>query len=228
VTREDNFAGYHAFLRSHPAEVEALKNALTINVTAFLRDPEVFRVLEKEVIPTLLGKKGRIHIWCAGCSSGEEAYSLAMVIHDLLPRYPGSSALIYASDIDEEILARAKEGIYSEKSLENLSPSQLRRHFIHREDGTYEVKPHLRSLIQFRKHDLMSGVPVSRFLDLITCRNVTIYFTESQKNDLTGIFHAALGSEGFYMTGKTEYIGREVEHLFLPYNATEKIYVKNG
>ncbi|MDD1678667.1 MAG: protein-glutamate O-methyltransferase CheR [Methanomicrobiales archaeon] len=226
VTRQESFCQYHDFLRTHPAEIDDLKNALTINVTSFYRDPEVFRVLENEVIPDLLSRKRRIHLWCAGCSSGEEAYSLAMILYDLLLLYPDASGLIYASDIDEEILVRAKTGIYEEKSLENLTSSQIRRHFTRLENGRFEVQPHLKSLVRFRKHDLMTDAPVARFLDMITCRNVTIYFTESQKNDLTHVFHAALGSEGFYVTGKTEYLGREVEKLFSPLHLGEKIYRK--
>jgi chemotaxis protein methyltransferase CheR len=228
VTRQEDFAAYHTFLHAHPAEIEELKKALTINVTSFFRDPGVFRVLEKEVIPDLFSRKRRFHLWCAGCSSGEEAYSLAMILHDLAPLYPEASALIYASDIDEDVLMRAKKGIYEEKSLEHLTSSQIRRHFIYLKDGQYEVQPHLKSLVRFRKHDLMSPDPVARFLDMITCRNVTIYFTERQKNDLTRMFHSALGTGGYYVTGKTEYLGREVESLFTPYNQGERIYIKNG
>jgi chemotaxis protein methyltransferase CheR len=228
VTKKDTYAEYHTFLQSHPTEIEELKNALTINVTSFFRDPEVFHLLENKVIPDLLRKKRRIHVWCAGCSSGEEAYSLAMAFHDLLPRCPDTSALIYASDIDEEILIRARQGTYDEKSLETLTPGQIRSHFIREKNGRYTVQPHLKSLVRFRKHDLMSDPPVSRFLDLITCRNVTIYFTESQKNELTRMFHSSLCSEGYYVTGKTEYLGRDVENLFSPYHIGEKIYIKKG
>jgi chemotaxis protein methyltransferase CheR len=114
-------------------------------------------------------------------------------------------------------------GIYDRKTLENVDDKRLRKHFIAHEDGTFEVRPHIKSLVKFREHDLMSGVPISRYLDAVTCRNVTIYFTEKQKNDLTHLFHSALAVDGYYVIGKTEYLAREVEHLFVPYNAMQKI-----
>jgi len=227
-TGRETFEEYHRFLLSSQQEMEDLRNALTINVTKFFRDPDVFDVLRIHVLPGILQKRHRVHIWCAGCSSGEEAYTLAILLYDLIASRGGSdvSGLIYATDIDQEILKRAKDGIYDKKALENVSHAQLARHFTLCSDGRYEVKPHLRELIRFRHHDLMSGVPISRFLDCISCRNVTIYFTEHQKNDLARLFHPSLAAGGYYVMGKTEYLSREVESLFTPYNVLEKIYTK--
>jgi chemotaxis protein methyltransferase CheR len=107
-----------------------------------------------------------------------------------------------------------------------LSESQIRRHFTKLPDGNFQVKPHLKELIRFRPHDLMSGVPVAQWLDLITCRNVTIYFNEQQKDSLARMFHGALGSRGFYIMGKTEYLGRTLENLFESYNSLQKVFIK--
>ncbi len=222
----EGFDAYHRFLLSSAEEQEALRDALTINVTKFFRDPGVFRILQREILPDLLRRRRQVRIWCAGCSSGEEPYSIAIILHDLQQLQPKASAVIYATDIDARILQRAGEGVYERRSLDNLSPGQIKRHFSPLPDGRYTVKPHVRERVRFRHHDLMTDPPAARFLDLITCRNVTIYFTEEQKNDLARTFHAALNSGGFYVMGKTEYLGREVEALFTPFNTAEKIYTR--
>ncbi len=225
-TSKTTYADYLYYLKGNPAELEPLRNALTINVTEFFRDPEVYNVIRGTLLPELFKQKKRIQIWSAGCSSGEEPYSLAMILSDMMMTNKEISAQIIATDIDEVILAKAKAGIYPDKSVLKLNDMQIRRHLTKLPDGTYEVKQHLRDLIRFRPHDLMSGVPPSRFVDMITCRNVTIYFTEKQKDDLARMFHSALIPGGFYVMGKTEYLGREVEPLFAPYNTLQKVFIK--
>jgi chemotaxis protein methyltransferase CheR len=225
-TNTANYTEYLRYLRTNEPELEVLRKALTINVTEFFRDQDVYDLLKESVLPDLFGRRKRIWIWCAGCSTGEEPYSIAMILSDLLSQNKEWSAQIYATDIDRVVLAKAQEGIFSQKAMVKLSPVQVQRHFTKLPDGTYQVRPHLKELIRFRFHDLMSGLPVARWLDLITCRNVTIYFTETQKDDLARLFHGALVSDGYYIMGKTEYLGRQVEHLFVPRNSVQKIFVK--
>ncbi|MCP1661808.1 MAG: protein-glutamate O-methyltransferase CheR [Methanocalculus sp. MSAO_Arc1] len=227
TTQSANYKEYMQYLDKNPPEWELLRNALTINVTEFFRDKEVFEILRKELIPEILSGNGRIRIWSAGCSSGEEPYSLAMILSEITTKKGGAVATIYATDIDEKILKRAKDGIYEAKVVEKLPAATIRRHFTKLPDDQYQVKQHLKDMIHFRKHDLMSGVPASRYVDIVTCRNVTIYFTEQQKNDLARTIHAALNKNGYYVMGKTEYLGREVEGLFSHYNALQKILKKN-
>ena len=105
-----------------------------------------------------------------------------------------------------------------------LSEARIRRHFTRLPDGDFQVKPYLKDLIRFQPHDLMSGAPVSRWLDLIICRNVTIYFNENQKDELAKIFHDALVPGGFYVMGKTEYLGRAADSMFVPYDSLQKIF----
>jgi chemotaxis protein methyltransferase CheR len=217
---------YLKYLKANPPELENLRNALTINVTEFFRDTEVYDLMKKEIFPALFQQRKRLRIWCAGCSTGEEPYSLAMILSDLITQNPALSAHIMATDIDKVVLAKAQEGIFTAKAMVKLSEAQIHRHFIRLPDGNFQAKPHLKELIRFRPHDLMSGVPVSRWLDLITCRNVTIYFNEKQKDELAKLFHDALTSGGFYIMGKTEYLGRQVEHLFIPHNSIQKIFIK--
>jgi chemotaxis protein methyltransferase CheR len=225
-TNTTTYEEYLRYLRSNPEELEKLRNALTINVTEFFRDTEVFELIKRELLPSVLSERKKIRIWCAGCSSGEEAYSLAMILYDLVGSGSDLTGVIYATDIDEQVLSRAREGTYDQKSLKKMTDNQIRRHFIDLGDGTFAVKPHLKAMIRFSKHDLMSGVPIARYLDLVTCRNVTIYFTEGQKNDLAKTFHTALVQGGYYVMGKTEYLGREIESLFVPFNAIQKVFVK--
>jgi len=226
LTGTRDFDEYHTLLLSSQKEQEQLRNTLTINVTKFSRDAEVFEIIRKEILPELMRRKNRIRIWSAGCATGEEPYTLALIAHDLTRLRPDVQVTILATDLDREALEKAKAGIYHEKSLENLEPGQVRRHFTLRKDGKYEVKSHLRERVRFQVHDLMSGRPISNFIDIILCRNVTIYFTETQKNDLPVMFHAALLHDGYYIMGKTEFLGREVEPLFVPYNSLQKIYRK--
>jgi chemotaxis protein methyltransferase CheR len=136
------------------------------------------------------------------------------------------SVQILASDIAKVVLAKAQEGIYAPKAMVKLSESQIHRHFTKLPDGNFQAKQHLKDIIRFRPHDLMGGTPVSRWLDLITCRNVTIYFTENQKDDLARLFHDALVTDGYYIMGKTEYLGRQVENLFVAKNSVQKIFTR--
>ena len=226
LTNATDYEAYHKYLLANPQEIDLLRNALTINVTKFFRDPEVFEVIRREVLPDLARRRGSIRIWCAGCSTGEEPYSIAILAHELTALRRDVSVTIYATDIDAVVLQKAMTGIYDRKALENVDERQIRKHFTSHDDGTFEVRPHIRDLVKFRQHDLMSGIPIARYLDAVTCRNVTIYFTEKQKNELARLFHSALGIDGYYIMGKTEYLAREVEHLFVPYNVAQKILRK--
>lgn len=224
--RITTYRGYQEYLLQNVDEREALKNALTINVTKFFRDPSVFESLKADVFLPILRQKKRLRLWSAGCSSGEEPYSYAIVIHDITSLQKDVDWTVIATDIDDTILKKAKEGIYEKSSLELVSESQLRRHFRQRDDGRYEIKPHIREKVKFQHHDLMSGIPVSRYLDVISCRNVTIYFNDRQKNELVRMFHQGLAPGGFYVMGMSEFLSREVEGLFAPYRPLQKIFVR--
>ncbi|MCK9276694.1 MAG: protein-glutamate O-methyltransferase CheR [Methanoculleus sp.] len=226
LTGTADYEAYHKYLLANPQEIDPLRNALTINVTKFFRDPDVFEVMRREVLPDLARRRGSIRIWCAGCSTGEEPYSIAILAHELTALRRDLNVTIYATDIDAVVLQKAMTGVYDRKTLENVDERLIRKHFTSHDDGTFEVRPHIRDIVKFRQHDLMSGVPIARYLDAVTCRNVTIYFTEKQKNELAHLFHSALAADGYYIMGKTEYLAREVEHLFAPYNVMQKILRK--
>lgn len=227
-TGTSTYDEYLRYLRANTLELDLLRNALTINVTEFFRDADVYDILRKEIFPALFSRRKKVRIWCAGCSTGEEPYSLAMILSEAMTLDREISVQIYATDIDEVVLGKAKEGIYPVKAMGKLTEAQIHRHFTKLPDGNFQARSHLKELIRFRPHDLMSGQPISRYLDMISCRNVTIYFTEKQKDDLVRMFHGALVTGGYYVMGKTEYLGREVEGLFVPVNSLQKIYMKKG
>ena len=225
-TRSKDFVEYHQYQKTHPEEEEKLRNALTINVTKFHRDPDVFNLVGKEIFNTILHEKKTIKIWSAGCSSGEEPYTYAILLHELSKPGIILNGVITATDIDEEILKKAKAGVYDKNALENLSENQITRHFDKTPDGKFSVKPHIKNMVRFQSHDLMKGVPVARMFDVVSCRNVTIYFNEQQKKDLVKLVHDSLGKEGYYIMGMSEYMSKDVESLFKPYKPLLKIFKK--
>ena len=227
ATQTKEYRDYQAIILKDADEREKLKNALTINVTKFFRDPEVFEVVKKDLLTTLLRKRTKIRIWSAGCSSGEEPYSYAIILTEMSFFKKDLDGIVIATDIDRKILKRAKEGIYERSSLENLSESQVRRHFTKRDDGKFEVKPHLKEKVRFQNHDLMRGIPAGRNMDIISCRNVTIYFTDEQKASLAQMFYGALAADGFYIMGMSEFLSRNITHLFKSYRPQQKVFVKN-
>lgn len=224
-TRSKDFADYHQYLRTHPEEEEKLRNALTINVTKFFRDPDVFNLVRKEIFPTILRDKRSLKIWSAGCSSGEEPYTYAIILYELGKTGPAFQGAIIATDIDEEILKRARIGAYDKNALENMTETQISKHFDKKEDGKYYIKDHIKQIVKFQNHDLMTKPP-AQMVDMVSCRNVTIYFNEQQKKDLVKKVHESLGKDGFYIMGMSEYMAKDVEHLFKPYRPMLKVFQK--
>ena len=225
-TRSKDFAEYHQYLRTHPEEEEKLRNALTINVTKFFRDLEVFDLVKKEIFPTILRDKRTLKVWSAGCSSGEEPYTYAIILYELGKTGPAFNGAIIASDIDEEVLKKARLGVYEKNALENMTETQIAKHFDKKEDGKYYIKDHIKQIVKFQNHDLMTAPPVSRMMDMVSCRNVTIYFNEQQKKDLVRKVHESLGKDGFYIMGMSEYMAKDVEHLFRPFRPMLKVFQK--
>ncbi len=224
-TRTKNYKDYHQYLLSNPEEKDKLKNALTINVTKFFRDIGVFDLVRTEIFPDILNRKQNIHLWSAGCSSGEEPYTYAIILFEL-NRLKQCGSVITASDIDDTILKKAKEGIYEKNALENMKEPQISRHFTLLEDGRYSIKPHIRQLVRFQHHDLMKGIPISRFNDVISCRNVTIYFNEEQKRNLVKSVYDGLIDGGYYIMGMSEYLARDMDTYFTPYKPMFKVFKK--
>ncbi|MFN8489361.1 MAG: PAS domain S-box protein [Caldilineaceae bacterium] len=201
-------AAYAAFLRQHPEEVQALFKDCLIAVTNFFRDPEEFNWFEKEIIPKLVANKtanDTIRIWTPGCATGEEAYSLAILLHErLVPLAEAPRLQIFATDIDEEAIATARRGLYPKSIAKDVAPARLQRFFTEESNG-YRVKVELRETVLFAIHNLLKDPPFAK-LDLISCRNLLIYFNRDVQSKALALFHYALNRNGYLFLGTAESI----------------------
>jgi two-component system CheB/CheR fusion protein len=221
---------YLRFLQKHSVEIEALFADLLIGVTRFFRDPAAFTALETEVLPALLERRagGTLRLWVAGCSTGEEAYSIAMVLQELLASAKRHCAVqIFASDIDAEAIAQARGGVYPAAIAADVSPERLERFFVKdAESDVYRVTKLLRDQVIFSEQDLIKDPPFSK-LDLISCRNLLIYMTSQLQKKLIPLFHYALAPEGALFLGSSETVG-EFASLFEAIDRQHKLYKRRS
>ncbi|MCC8425573.1 CheR family methyltransferase [Mucilaginibacter sp. UR6-11] len=220
---------YLSFLRENKSEQDALYNDMLISVTDFFRDPQSFDILCTDIFPALLKNKTDVEplrIWVAGCATGEEAYSMAMCLQEQLGDKTAALKIqIFATDISETAIAKARTGIYRQTELTGLSPSRIQQFFT-KLDGSYQVSKTIRDMCVFAHHNLLKDPPFSK-IDLVSCRNVLIYLEPVlQKRALT-TFNYSLNEGGYLMLGKSETIGANTD-IFTPYNSTEKLYCRKG
>jgi len=197
----DDFESYYKGISANKELFEEFVNYMTINVSEFYRNPEQWKVLEEDVIPKLLSKKKQLRVWSAACSTGEEPYSMVMLLSNFMPL---DQIKIYATDLDEQAIEKAKRGQYTEKSLKNL-PNNFIRDYFDKKGGIYEIKETIKKRVEFKKHNLLSDRYMDR-CDLIVCRNVLIYFTEEAKSEIYTKFSRSLEKEGYLFVGSTEQI----------------------
>lgn len=222
--------GDYADRLADPAELERLRDRLTVNVTEFFRDTDVWDELEQVIMPALAREAAakpvpELRIWSAGCSSGEEPYSLAMLALEAAATVrPKPAVRIVASDLDDVILAKAQAGRYPEASLAAVSPLRRSAYF-QADGGQWSVGPRLREAIVFRRHNLFDDPPPPE-LDLVLCRNVMIYFSRDLQQKLLRGFHAALRPGGYFLTGKTETVLGPVRSLWKPMSARARAFQK--
>ncbi|MDF2759128.1 MAG: hypothetical protein K0S99_1760 [Thermomicrobiales bacterium] len=197
---------YRRYVDRHPDEARQLAATFLIKVTEFFRDPDLFETLREQLLPQLIAdarERGELRIWSAGCATGEEAYSLAMVLADLLgDELDTLPVRIFATDVAADALELARRGIYPASALQDLPPDLIDRHFTHI-DGVYEVQRRVRDLIVFGEHDLGHRAPFPR-IDLVLCRNVLIYFTAGLQRRALQRFAFALRPGGYLVLGKAE------------------------
>ncbi|MBD1887565.1 chemotaxis protein CheB [Microcoleus vaginatus] len=219
---------YAQHLRHNSAEVTALYEEILIHVTSFFRDPEVFEKLKELVFPAITRNKSAItpiRIWVAGCSTGEEVYSIAICLLEFLSDRPIQPAIqIFATDIGEQAIGKARSGIYSENQMVDVSLQRRSGYFIAQEDGSYRITKAVRELCVFARQDLGSDPPFSN-IDLVSCRNVLIYLGESLQKKVMPVFHYSLNSNGFLLLGTSESTGK-FSYLFTSADKKSKIYAK--
>jgi len=224
---------YVRFVRNTPGEVEELYQDILIHVTGFFRDPAAFEALRKQVLPYLFHqKKGTVRVWVPGCSTGEEVYSLAMVMLEYLWLETNKTAKttlgnvpfqIFATDISDSALDRARAGLYSDAAVTGISPDRLRRFFL-RMDGGYQIVKPVREMCIFARQNIAKDPPFSN-LDLISCRNLLIYLGPVLQKRVIPTLHYALKPNGYLMLGESESLGAFAEY-FAPLGKKSRIYQK--
>ncbi|MHB8762912.1 MAG: chemotaxis protein CheB [Deferrisomatales bacterium] len=222
---------YVDFLHDNPQELQLLSRELLIGVTSFFRDPKAFAALGEKALPALLASRpaGRVfRVWVPACATGEEAYSLAMLLKEALEeameeagRSGGDRVQVFATDLDPDAIARARLGVYPESIAADVSPERLRRFFV-KEGGAYRVAKELRDTVVFAPHNVITDPPFTK-LDLLSCRNLLIYLTADVQKKLLPLFHYSLNPEGILFLGSAETAGGFPD-LFSPIDPQAKLY----
>jgi chemotaxis protein methyltransferase CheR len=210
-----NFQEFFKAMETNQALFHEFLDRMTINVSEFYRNANRWEVLEKKILPKLLERNRRLKVWSAACSTGEEPYTLAIILSKFMPL---SQVSVLATDIDENAISRAKLGMYPERSLQEV-PEDVKKKFFIKEGMYYKIDENIKKAVTFKKHNLLAD-PFDTNYDLIVCRNVLIYFTEEAKQELYHKFNKALRPGGIFFVGSTEQIfnpssyGFETEDTF--------------
>ena len=220
---------YARYLKEHPPEAQALFKELLINVTSFFRDAEAFVALKQDVLPQLFANKSEdyvFRVWVTGCASGEEAYSIAILLREVMDEaHQEFKILLYATDLDDDAIVVARAGFYPPNIAQDVDPDRLRRYFI-KEDAGYRVKKTIREMVVFATQNVIKDPPFTR-LDLLSCRNLMIYLEPEIQNRLIPAFHYALKPGGVLFLSPSESITSHTE-LFKPLNRKWKFYQSIG
>jgi two-component system, chemotaxis family, CheB/CheR fusion protein len=223
----ETFGEYTDYLEVHPEEFFQLFNTILINVTSFFRDPPAWDYLREEIVPRILKETEReepIRVWSAGCASGEEAYSAAMILAEAMGVESYRQRVkIYATDVDEEALNLARQGIYTAKDLQPIE-SGLRSKYFEPHNGRYVFRGDLRRSVIFGRHDLVQDAPISR-LDLLISRNTLMYFNAETQARILARFHFALNENHFLFLGRAEQLLTH-SNLFVPLDLKSRIFTK--
>ena len=227
--RVETYNEYAEVLQRDPTEYEKIFDYLTINVTNFFRDEIHFKVLEETVLPAIIGKNDKcgkkIRVWSAGCSTGEEPYSIAILLAELLGSgMKNWDIKILATDIDAKALSQADNGVFASKGVANIKDPRMKKYFIPREKS-FRIKPAIRRLVAFEEDNLVDDTRY-RDIDLVVCRNVLIYFTARLQSLVLKNFYEAMKGEAFLFLGKAEVTGEKTRMLFKCIDKEAKVYRK--
>lgn len=226
----DTYADYARALDRNPEEYEHLFNDLTINITSFFRDDVAFNALKEEALKELIKRNTRkqraLRFWSAGCATGEESYSIAILLLEMLgSEIKKWDITIIATDIDNRALQRAQDGYFISEEIKSIKPALRRRYFLREAEG-FRVKPGLKELLTFRIHNLVSDKPYKE-IDLVVCRNVLIYLKPTLQMHVLNSFHDSLKNKGFLLLGKAEIPVGETKELFTCVDRKGKLFRKN-
>jgi chemotaxis methyl-accepting protein methylase len=207
-TKSANPREYIEYLKKNPKEIDLFLRDLSINVTHFFRDAGVFKAFQNGPLMELVDRKSRsgqklIRIWSAGCASGQEAYSLAIMMKEALGKSEDFMVKIWGTDVDENVLEMARIGQYVQRDLREVSKKLLEKYFQPVYNGKYSVNDEIREMVRFEKHNLISD-PELKFMDIIFCRNVMIYFTRDHQDELLNKFNRSLNSKGYLVIARVE------------------------
>jgi chemotaxis protein methyltransferase CheR len=205
----DNFNDYFLAINTEQRLLQEFLDKVTINVSEFFRNPSRWKVLEENILPKLKARKKSIKIWSAACSTGEEPYTLAMIANQY---WNIDNIEILATDIDLNVLARAKQGVYNDRAVQDV-PEDRKEKYLLKDENTYKVDDRLKKCITFKQHNLLADKYPSD-VDLIVCRNVLIYFTEQAKEQIYHNFSQALNDKGIFFVGSTEQIFHPEKYNF--------------
>jgi len=224
INKINTYDEYLKLIEENHNEFSALLRNLSINVTEFFRDSQVFNLLNSEIIPQLISNKKNIAICSAGCASGEEAYTLAIICNELQSSHK-FNFLIHALDRNKNALDKGKLGIYSKNSIKNISAKLLNKYFICKGEN-YKINESLKKCVNFYERDLLEENTNNSF-DLILCRNVIIYFDKSARQKIFNNFFKSLNKSGFLIIGLSEILDGKSHSLYKPIYSRERIYQKS-
>ena len=223
----EGFKDYVEYLESHPGEYTGLLDTLLINVTAFFRDDLPWEYLRTDIVPALVAQKAPndpIRVWCAGCASGEETYTLAIVLAEVIGVEAFQERVkLYGTDLDNDALAKARLGVYAERDLADVPPPLVEKYFDRRDQG-FVFRKDLRRCVIFGRNDLMQDAPISR-VDLLACRNTLMYFDAPTQARILSRFHFALNDGGYLFLGRAETMLTHGD-LFVPVDLRRRIFTK--
>jgi two-component system, chemotaxis family, CheB/CheR fusion protein len=228
----DRFGDYTDYLEVHPDEFAHLFDSILINVTSFFRDDPTWDYVRDDVIPNLVSEAqpgdGRVRVWSAGCASGEEPYSMAMLFAEAIGRDQFAERVkIYATDVDDHALTEARQATYTEKQVQGVAPALLEKYFV-RDGDRFVVDRDLRRSVIFGHHDLVQDAPISR-INVLLCRNTLMYFNTEAQGRMLARFHFALADHGVLVVGKAEMLMTHPQ-MFAPVDLRRRIFrkVSNG
>ncbi|MCS3921743.1 chemotaxis protein methyltransferase CheR [Methanococcus voltae PS] len=228
LTKCKGYREYLELLKKTPEEYEKLENTLTVNVTEFWRDITVYREIKKIFEEKVKDSRVKsIKIWSAGCSSGEEPYGLAIILKELCEQYSRKflRITINATDLDKEIVRKARQGIYIDKQFKNMDEDTINKYFTKIDRNHYQISSDIKKMVTFKNHDLIKEPPIYE-MDFILCRNVIIYFGKEIQEILFNKYYEGLSDGGYLILGRTEMLHGEPREMFIPHNHRERIYQK--